>query len=156
MGLGGGRYDASGVWVVDEDGKILLSSKIANDEADILTAIAAARSLARKLVCAVDIIGPPAAPLLLAWRRDRDLAAVADRWLGNRTLGRDFLWTQPLTPDSPQSCYAAAASRDDLFGRVFGSAGMAIKAVSVLIGRRTFPRLCSAGRSTEAGRGHIG
>lgn len=52
------------VCVVDEDGTRLLSNKIANDEADILTTIAAARSLADELVWAVDIIGAPSALLL--------------------------------------------------------------------------------------------
>ena len=50
--------------VVDADGKILLSAKIANDEVEILAFLANAGSLASKLIWAVDIIGAPSALLL--------------------------------------------------------------------------------------------
>ncbi len=50
--------------VVDDEGTRLLSRKVANDEADILAIIAAARSSAAELVWAVDIIGAPSALLL--------------------------------------------------------------------------------------------
>lgn len=50
--------------VVDADGKILLSAKIANDEAEILAFFVKAGSLASKLIWAVDIIGAPSALLL--------------------------------------------------------------------------------------------
>lgn len=50
--------------VVDGDGKILLSMKIANDEAEIVSFLANAGSLAKRLVWAVDIIGAPSALLL--------------------------------------------------------------------------------------------
>jgi hypothetical protein len=52
------------VCVVDADGKLLLSVKIANDEAEIVAVLARAGSLARQLVWAVDIIGAPSALLL--------------------------------------------------------------------------------------------
>jgi hypothetical protein len=52
------------VCVVDADGKVLLSVKIGNDEAEILTLIATVRGLAEQLVWAVDIIGAPSALIL--------------------------------------------------------------------------------------------
>ena len=53
-------------WVcaVDADGKMLLSARIANDEAEILSLITAVAALAQQLVWAVDIIGAPSALLL--------------------------------------------------------------------------------------------
>jgi transposase len=53
-------------WVcaVDVDGKTLLSTKIANDEAEIVSVITAVAALAQQLVWAVDIIGAPSALLL--------------------------------------------------------------------------------------------
>jgi transposase len=53
-------------WVcaVDADGKTLLSVKIANDEAEILSLITTMGSLAQQLVWAVDIIGAPSALML--------------------------------------------------------------------------------------------
>src|SRR5687767_6450289 len=53
-------------WVcaVDADGKTLLSVKVANDEAGILSLIAAAAASTRQLTWAVDIIGAPSALLL--------------------------------------------------------------------------------------------
>jgi transposase len=53
-------------WVcaVDADGTRLLSVKIANDEAEICTLVAAVGELARQVVWAVDIIGAPSALLL--------------------------------------------------------------------------------------------
>jgi hypothetical protein len=53
-------------WVcaVDADGKTLLSVKVANDEAGIVSLIAAAAALAQQLTWAVDIIGAPSALLL--------------------------------------------------------------------------------------------
>lgn len=50
--------------MVGADGKILLSAKIANDEAEIVAFLANASSFAGKLVWAVDIIGAPSALLL--------------------------------------------------------------------------------------------
>ena len=53
-------------WVcaVDADGKTLLSVKVANDEAGILSLIAAVTALTQQLTWAVDIIGAPSALLL--------------------------------------------------------------------------------------------
>ena len=53
-------------WVcaVDADGKTLLSVKVANDEAGIVSLIAAVTALAQQLTWAVDIIGAPSALLL--------------------------------------------------------------------------------------------
>jgi hypothetical protein len=53
-------------WVcaLDADGKVLLSVKVANDEAAILTTLATVGGLAKQLVWAVDIIGAPSALLL--------------------------------------------------------------------------------------------
>lgn len=50
--------------VVDAEGKVLLSVKVANDEAAIVALLATAGSLARQLIWAVDIIGAPSAMLL--------------------------------------------------------------------------------------------
>ena len=50
--------------VVGDDGKVLLSVKVANDEAEIVAMLARAGGLARQLVWAVDIIGAPSALLL--------------------------------------------------------------------------------------------
>lgn len=50
--------------VVDSNGKILLSARIANDEAEIVKFLATASSLATQLLWAVDIIGAPSALLL--------------------------------------------------------------------------------------------
>ncbi len=52
------------VCVVDAEGKVLLSLKVANDEAAIVALLVAAGSLARQLIWAVDIIGAPSAMLL--------------------------------------------------------------------------------------------
>ena len=53
-------------WIcaVDADGKTLLSVKVANDEAGILSLIAAVTALTQRLTWAVDIIGAPSALLL--------------------------------------------------------------------------------------------
>jgi hypothetical protein len=53
-------------WVcaVDADGKTLLSVKVANDEAGIVSLIAAVTALTQQLTWAVDIIGAPSALLL--------------------------------------------------------------------------------------------
>ena len=53
-------------WVcaLDADGTVLLSVKVANDEAELLTLIAAVGELAGRLVWAVEIIGAPSALLL--------------------------------------------------------------------------------------------
>jgi len=50
--------------VVDAEGKILLSAKIANDEAQIMALLTNTGSLAAQLIWAVDIIGAPSALLL--------------------------------------------------------------------------------------------
>ena len=50
--------------VVGDDGNVLLSVKVANDEAEIAAMLARAGRLARRLVWAVDIIGAPSALLL--------------------------------------------------------------------------------------------
>ena len=57
-------------WVcaVDADGKTLLSVKVANDEAGILSLIAAASALAQQLTWAVDIIGAPSRCCSRCWR----------------------------------------------------------------------------------------
>src|SRR5829696_9181118 len=52
------------VCVVGADGKVLLSVRIANDEAQIVALLGRASLLARQLVWAVDIIGAPSALLL--------------------------------------------------------------------------------------------
>jgi transposase len=52
------------VCVVDPDGKVLLSVKIGNDEAEIVALLAQVASLATRLIWAVDIIGAPSALLL--------------------------------------------------------------------------------------------
>jgi transposase len=52
------------VCVVGDDGNVLLSVKVANDEAEIVAMLARAGGLARQLVWAVDIIGAPSALLL--------------------------------------------------------------------------------------------
>ena len=52
------------VCVVDAEGKILLSAKIANDEAQMVALLASTGSLAGQLIWAVDIIGAPSALLL--------------------------------------------------------------------------------------------
>ena len=52
------------VCVVDADGAMLLSAKLANDEEEIVALIAAATGLAKQLVWAVDIIGAPSALIL--------------------------------------------------------------------------------------------
>lgn len=53
-------------WVcaLDADGKVLLSVKVANDEAALLTTLETVGGLAKQLVWAVDIIGAPSALLL--------------------------------------------------------------------------------------------
>ena len=53
-------------WVcaLDANGAVLLSVKVANDEAELLALIATVRALAAQLVWAVDIIGAPSALLL--------------------------------------------------------------------------------------------
>ena len=64
-------------WVcaVDADGKTLLSVKVANDEAGIVSLIAAVTALTQQLTWAVDIIGAPSALLLalLAHACQRDV-----------------------------------------------------------------------------------
>lgn len=52
------------VCVVDADGRVLLSAKIANDEAEIVALLAEVACLAARLIWAVDIIGAPSAMLL--------------------------------------------------------------------------------------------
>ena len=59
-------------WVcaVDVAGNVLLSAKIANDEADIRAIVAKGQALADELVWAVDIIGAPSALLLALLARN--------------------------------------------------------------------------------------
>jgi transposase len=52
------------VCVLDADGTVLLSAKLANDETEIVSLIAAVTGLAEQLVWAVDIIGAPSALIL--------------------------------------------------------------------------------------------
>ena len=52
------------VCVVDQDGRQLLSVKVANDEAGIAAMIGSVTGLARQIAWAVDIIGAPSALLL--------------------------------------------------------------------------------------------
>lgn len=52
------------VCVVDADGKVLLSVKVGNDEAEIVALLARVASLATRLIWAVDIIGAPSALVL--------------------------------------------------------------------------------------------
>jgi transposase len=52
------------VCVLDANGKALLSTKVLNDEAEILTLIASVGELAQEAIWAVDIIGAPSALLL--------------------------------------------------------------------------------------------
>lgn len=64
--------------VVDADGKKLLSTKVTNDEADIVALIGDAYSQARQLVWAVDIIGSPSALLLaLLARADESVRSAS-------------------------------------------------------------------------------
>lgn len=68
------------VCVVGDDGKVLLSAKIANDEAEIVAVLARARSLAKQTVWAVDIIGSPSALLLaLLARADQSVRYASGR-----------------------------------------------------------------------------
>ena len=52
------------VCVVDQDGRQLLSVKVANDEAEIATVIGSVTGLAATIIWAVDIVGAPSALLL--------------------------------------------------------------------------------------------
>lgn len=52
------------VCVIDADGAVLLSAKLANDEKEIVALVATATGLAQQLVWAVDIIGAPSALIL--------------------------------------------------------------------------------------------
>ncbi|MEP7180482.1 MAG: IS110 family transposase, partial [Pseudonocardiales bacterium] len=52
------------VCVLDADGAVMLSAKLANDESDIVSLIATVTALAEQLVWAVDIIGSPSALIL--------------------------------------------------------------------------------------------
>ena len=52
------------VCVLDTDGAVLLSMKLANDEAEIIAMISTVSELVEELVWAVDIIGPPSALIL--------------------------------------------------------------------------------------------
>lgn len=63
--------------VVDAAGKILLSVKIANDEAELVALVADAGLLAEQLVWAVDIIGAPSALLLALLARARQSVRYA-------------------------------------------------------------------------------
>jgi transposase len=68
------------VCVVDAEGKVLLSLKVANDEAAIVALLVAAGSLARQLIWAVDIIGAPSAMLLaLLARADQSVRYASGR-----------------------------------------------------------------------------
>ena len=53
-------------WIcaVDDEGRPLLSVKVANVEADLMAAVAKATDLAAEVVWAVDIIGAPSALIL--------------------------------------------------------------------------------------------
>ena len=57
------------VCVVDQDGRQLLSVKVANDEAGIEAVIGSVTGLAAKITWAVDIIGAPSALLLAVLSR---------------------------------------------------------------------------------------
>lgn len=52
------------VCVLDADGTVMLSAKLANDESEVIALIAAVTGLAEQLVWAVDIIGAPSALIL--------------------------------------------------------------------------------------------
>lgn len=52
------------VCVIDSGGKVLLSAKVVNREADLTVIIAAVKGLAARVVWAVDIIGAPSALIL--------------------------------------------------------------------------------------------
>lgn len=66
--------------MVDAEGKMVSSIKVANDEADIAAFIAAAGSQATQLVWAVDIIGAPSALLLaLLARADQSVRYASGR-----------------------------------------------------------------------------
>ena len=68
--------------VVDAEGKVLLSVKVANDEAAIVALLATAGSLARQLIWAVDIIGAPSAMLLALLAR----AGQSGRYAAGRVV----------------------------------------------------------------------
>ena len=52
------------VCVIDAEDRVLLSTKLANDEAEIVTLIATVTGLADQLLWAVDIIAAPSALIL--------------------------------------------------------------------------------------------
>ena len=68
--------------VVDADGKILLSAKIANAETEIVSFLANAGSLATQLTWAVDIIGAPSALVLALLAR----AGMTVRYASGRVV----------------------------------------------------------------------
>ncbi|MDQ3577498.1 MAG: IS110 family transposase, partial [Actinomycetota bacterium] len=80
-------------WVcaLDADGKALLSVKIGNGEAEILSVIATVSGLAQQLVWAVDIIGAPSALVLallaksgqsVRYASGRVVAAMSSAYVG--------------------------------------------------------------------------
>lgn len=98
--------------VVDTDGKALLSTKITNDEAEIVALLAKATSLATRLVWAVDIIGAPSAMLLalliragqpVRYASGRVVAAMSAAYVGEgKTDAKDarvIAETARLRPD---------------------------------------------------------
>ena len=67
--------------------KVLLSVKVANDEAEIVALLARAGGLARQLVWAVDIIGAPSALLLALLARAGHSGAIRVGSRGRRMSG---------------------------------------------------------------------
>jgi transposase len=79
------------VCVLDDDGKVLLSKKLTNDETEIVRLIATVTGLAGQLVWAVDIIGAPSALVLALLARSgqsvryasgRVVAAMSSAYIG--------------------------------------------------------------------------
>jgi len=79
------------VCVLDADGTVLMSRKLANDESEIVSLIASVTSLAEQVVWAVDIIGAPSALILallaksgqsVRYAAGRVVAAMSSAYIG--------------------------------------------------------------------------
>ena len=107
-------------WVcaVDADGKTLLSVKVANDEAAILSLIAAVTALTQQLTWAVDIIGAPSALLLallahacqpVHYASGRVVAAMSAAYVGEGKTDAKDAYVIAELPDN-ESAAAVAIS----------------------------------------------
>src|SRR5829696_887606 len=120
-----GRIDVGKThhWVcaVDADGKTLLSVKVANDEAGILSLIAAVTALTQQLTWAVDIIGAPSALLLallvqagqpVRYASGRVVAAMSAAYVGEgKTDAKDARVIAETARSSTQTPTSSATSR---------------------------------------------